>query len=370
MKKILLAFGTRPEAIKMAPVIRALEAHPNLQPVTCVTAQHRHMLDQILGLFDIAPEFDLDLMQPDQDLAKLSARILENLTPVLRQVKPDAVLVQGDTTTTFMAALASFYLQVPVGHIEAGLRTGDLQAPFPEEANRVLTSRLARWHFAPTENNREALIREGIPTDQIHKTGNTVIDALHWMQARIERGESSNETQELLSQFNRPFILVTGHRRESFGHGFESICQALKSVSENHPDLDIVYPVHLNPNVQEPVLRLLGSRPNIHLIDPLGYEPFTALMGRSQLVITDSGGVQEEAPALGKPVLVTRNKTERTEALDAGVRLVGTDQDAIGSEVDRLLNDPSYYQKMSNAVNPYGDGTAASRIAAILGDEL
>lgn len=370
MKKVLLAFGTRPEAIKMAPVIRALEAHPGLQPVTCVTAQHREMLDQILDLFHIAPDFDLDLMQPDQDLARLSARILEHITPVLRKIEPDAVLVQGDTTTTFMAGLASFYLKIPVGHIEAGLRTGDLHSPFPEEANRVLTSRLARWHFAPTANNREVLISEGIPADRVYQTGNTVIDALHWVQSRIRQGVCSDQTHTLLSRFRRPFILVTGHRRESFGSGFESICRALKTLSELHQEVDIIYPVHLNPNIQGPALRLLGRSPNIHLIDPLGYESFTALMDRSLLVITDSGGVQEEAPALGKPVLVTRNKTERTEALNAGVRLVGTDQEAIVSEAIKLLEEPRYYAEMSNAVNPYGDGTAANQIVSILADTI
>ncbi|TVO72414.1 non-hydrolyzing UDP-N-acetylglucosamine 2-epimerase [Sedimenticola selenatireducens] len=370
MKNILVAFGTRPEAIKMAPVIQALKDHPNLHPIVCVTAQHREMLDQTLELFEITPDIDLNLMRPNQGLATLSARILENITPVLVEHQPDAVLVQGDTTTTFMTALASFYQQIPIGHIEAGLRTGDLRAPFPEEANRVLTSHLAQWHFAPTENNKAALLAENIPPEQIFITGNTVIDALLWIQARINRGIYSEQTKALLARRQRPFILVTGHRRESFGQGFEEICQAIKLIAASHPELDIVYPVHLNPNVQEPVERILGNLPNIHLIEPLGYEPFAALMGQCLFVLTDSGGVQEEAPSLGKPVLVMRTKTERTEALKAGVRLVGTDSETIVKAAYQLLNDATHFRQMSTAVNPYGDGTAAIQIVSILAKQL
>lgn len=370
MKNILVAFGTRPEAIKMAPVIQALKDHPDLHPLVCVTAQHREMLDQTLALFDITPDIDLNLMRPNQGLATLSARILENMAPVLAEHRPDAVLVQGDTTTTFMTALASFYQQIPIGHIEAGLRTGDLLAPFPEEANRVLTSRLAQWHFAPTENNKAALLAEQIPPRQIFVTGNTVIDALLWIQERVRQGIFSEQTRALLARHQRPFILVTGHRRESFGQGFEAICQAIKSIAASHPELDIVYPVHLNPNVQEPVTRILRNLSNIQLIEPLGYEPFAALMGQCLFVLTDSGGVQEEAPSLGKPVLVTRNKTERTEALKAGVRLVGTDSEAIVKAADRLLHDATHFKQMSTAVNPYGDGTAANQIVSILARQL
>jgi UDP-N-acetylglucosamine 2-epimerase (non-hydrolysing) len=370
MKNILVAFGTRPEAIKMAPVIQALNDHPDLHPLVCVTAQHREMLDQTLALFDITPDIDLNLMRPNQGLATLSARILESMTPVLVEHQPDAVLVQGDTTTTFMTALASFYQQIPIGHIEAGLRTGDLRAPFPEEANRVLTSHLAQWHFAPTENNKTALLTENIPPEQIFITGNTVIDALLWIQTRISQGIYSEKTRALLARYQRPFILVTGHRRESFGQGFEAICQAIKSIAVSHPEVDIVYPVHLNPNVQEPVERILGNLTNIHLIEPLGYEPFAALMGQSLFVLTDSGGVQEEAPSLGKPVLVMRNKTERIEALKAGVRLVGTDSETIVEAADRLLNDATHFRQMSTAVNPYGDGTAAIQIISILAKQL
>jgi len=355
MRNVLVAFGTRPEAIKMAPVIQALKAHPTLHPIVCVTAQHRQMLDQILALFEIQPDVDLDLMSPNQNLATLSARILSGITPVLTEHRPTAVLVQGDTTTTFTTALAAFYQQIPVGHIEAGLRTGDLSAPFPEEANRVLTSRLAYWHFAPTTNNQAALLAESVPAEHIYVTGNTVIDSLLWIQARINQGLCSKETHNLLKRFKRPFILVTGHRRESFGRGFEGICEALKRIAQQHSKIDIVYPVHLNPNVREPVGRILEDLSNIHLIDPLGYESFVALMGHSLFVITDSGGVQEEAPSLSKPVLVMRDKTERTEALLAGVRLVGTNPEMIVRAVDQLLNNSAHFKQMSTAANPYVD---------------
>jgi len=370
MKKILVVFGTRPEAIKMAPIIQALKAHPMLQPIVCVTAQHRQMLDQILALFEIQPDIDLDLMSPNQDLAILSARILSELTPVLAKHQPAAVLVQGDTTTTFTATLAAFYQQIPVGHIEAGLRTGDLTAPFPEEANRILTSRLARWHFAPTENNQALLLAEAVPAEQIYVTGNTVMDSLLWVQARICRGACSEETRNLLKRFQRPFILVTSHRRENYGQGFEGICEALKHIAKQNPEIDIIYPVHLNPNIQGPIKRTLKNQSNIHLLDPLGYETFTALMGQALFVITDSGGVQEEAPALGKPVLVMRDKTERTEALTAGIRLVGTNPEKIVHAAEQLLSDPAHFKQMSTSDNPYGDGTAAKKIISLLAMHL
>lgn len=370
MKRVMVVFGTRPEAIKMAPVIQALEAHPELEPYVCVTAQHRQMLDHILALFGITPDHDLNLMQPGQDLASLTARIIERLTPVIEAAKPDALLVQGDTTTTFCAALAAFYAKVPVGHIEAGLRTGDKHAPFPEEINRLLTTRLADWHFAPTANNREALLKEGVDAASVHITGNTVIDALLWMKEHLHQGYYQASFADLATRFTRPFILVTGHRRESFGTGFENICQALRQLASNHPELDFIYPVHLNPNVQEPVRRILSEASNIHLIEPQGYESFVYLMDQAHLVLTDSGGVQEEAPSLGKPVLVMRDKTERTEGLDAGVRLVGTSTAKIVAECERLLTDQDHYRAMSEAANPYGDGKAAERIVDLLARHL
>ncbi|MES9855589.1 MAG: UDP-N-acetylglucosamine 2-epimerase (non-hydrolyzing) [Sedimenticola sp.] len=369
MKQILVAFGTRPEAIKMAPIILALKAHPRLHPIICVTAQHRQMLDQVLALFNIVPDYDLDLMRPGQDLAGLSARILEQMSPILKECRPDAVLVQGDTTTVLCAALSAFYQQIPVGHVEAGLRTGDLSSPFPEEANRVLATRLSRWHFAPTPLNRDNLIRDNVAVGAIYETGNTVIDALLWVRERISHNLPA-EVKDILENLKERFILVTGHRRESFGAGFENICRALVTLAARHPEVDIVYPVHLNPNVQEPVQRLLGEYDNIHLIEPQGYEAFVALMDRSHLILTDSGGVQEEAPSLGKPVLVMRDKTERTEGLAGGVRLVGTDSEMIVSETERLLSDADHYYAMATAKNPYGDGTAARRIINILADEL
>ncbi|MES9963899.1 MAG: UDP-N-acetylglucosamine 2-epimerase (non-hydrolyzing) [Candidatus Sedimenticola sp. 20ELBAFRAG] len=370
MAKILVAFGTRPEAIKMAPVIQELKKHPDLQPIVCITAQHREMLDQTLELFGITPDEDLDLMTPGQDLSSLSARILTGMAPIFETHKPDAVLVQGDTTTTFCAALSAFYHRIPVGHIEAGLRTGDLTAPFPEEGNRVLTTRLASWHFTPTDSNRDALLKEGVNSNAVYVTGNTVIDALLWETNRINSGEYDTDTTILLNRFERPFILVTGHRRESFGQGFNDICHAIKQIAGKHPDIDIVYPVHLNPNVQEPVNRILKQAENIHLIQPLGYESFVAMMNKSLFVLTDSGGVQEEAPSLGKPVLVMRDKTERNEALTGGVRLVGTDPQKIVEEAEKLLTDSDHYEKMSTALNPYGDGNAAKRIATILAEHF
>lgn len=366
MKKIMLAFGTRPEAIKMAPLVQALENHPDFEPQVVVTAQHREMLDQILDLFGITPHVDLNLMQPGQTLAALTARIIDQLTPVIGELNPDAILVQGDTTTTFCSALAAFYQDVPIGHVEAGLRTGDIRAPFPEEMNRVLTTRLARWHFAATDNNRQTLLNEGVDAASVFVTGNPVIDALLQVRDRIESGLHSAATRELASQFERPYILVTGHRRESFGDGFESICRAIATLAEQHPELDIVYPVHLNPRVQEPVNRLLGELPNIRLIAPQSYEPFVALMCGATFILTDSGGVQEEAPSLGKPVLVMRDQTERQEGLDGGVRLVGTSEEKILSEAERLISDEAHYKQMAEAINPYGDGTTSKRIVELL----
>ncbi len=366
----MLVFGTRPEAIKMAPLVRALAAHDKLSPIVCLTAQHREMVDQVLELFHIQPEIDLDLMQPGQSLSQLTGRLVTSLEPVMREHRPDAVLVQGDTTSTFCGALSAFYHQIPIGHVEAGLRTGDLSAPFPEEANRVLTTRLANWHFAATEQNRDLLLAERIPADRILVTGNTVIDALFLVRRQIEAGSASPETTALLEKFSRPFILITGHRRESFGPGFERICGAIATLARRFPDRDWVYPVHLNPHVKEPVSRHLGTMENIHLIDPQPYEPFVGLMSEAQAILTDSGGVQEEAPALGKPTLVMREKTERTEGLGGGVCLVGTDTDRIVNEMSRLLTEPEYYQQMATAVSPYGDGTAAEKIVAHLAEQL
>lgn len=370
MKRVLLIFGTRPEAIKLAPLVHAIEAHPKLEAQVCVTAQHREMLDQILELFSITPDADLNLMQPGQSLAGLSARILEKLPAVFEELNPDAAIVQGDTTTTFCSALSAFYADVPIGHVEAGLRTGDIRQPFPEEMNRVLTTRLATWHFPATENNRQTLLGEGIAPENTFVTGNTVIDALLEVRIRIDQGQCSETTSQFISQFDRPYILVTGHRRESFGGGFESICRAIRTLAQEHPEFDIVYPVHLNPNVQEPVKRILGDVQNVRLIDPLGYESFVALMCRSHFILTDSGGVQEEAPSLGKPVLVMRDKTERQEGLEGGVRLVGTSEERILMEAERLIRDELYYRQMAEAINPYGDGTASKQIAEILADQL
>ena len=366
MKKVMTVFGTRPEAIKMAPVIKALTEHPDFESIVCVTAQHREMLDQILGLFDIKPDIDLNVMTQGQQLAGLSAAILQGLSDVFAKNKPDIVLVQGDTTTTFCAALAAFYEKIPVGHIEAGLRTGDIHAPFPEEMNRLLTTRLTTWHFAPTKTNYKNLVQEGVSKDQVFVTGNTVIDALLQINDRIDSGIHGAETTLTLKHTERPFILVTGHRRENFGQGFEDICTALKTIAENHPDLDIIYPVHLNPNVQEPVKKILSGSNNIKLIEPLGYEAFVALLSKALFIITDSGGVQEEAPSLGKPVLVMRDKTERIEGVGSSVRLVGTNKETIINEAEKLINDEVHYNNMANIENPYGDGNAAKTIVDIL----
>lgn len=365
-KKVMVVFGTRPEAIKMAPVVSALRARPGIQTLVAVTAQHRQMLDQVLGLFGIVPDDDLDLMRVNQGLPDLFARILAGMSDVIARRKPDLVLVHGDTSTTFAAALAAFYARVPVGHVEAGLRTGNMGAPWPEEMNRRLVTPLAQLHFAPTVGARGNLRAEGIEEGRIHVTGNTVVDALLHSVARLEGDpELSAKLDANLPSLasTRRMILVTGHRRESFGQGFESIGRALRRIAELD-DIEIVYPVHLNPNVQEPVLRLLGDMPNVHLIAPLDYLPFVQLMRRASLIITDSGGIQEEAPSLGKPVLVMRDVSERPEAVEAGTaRLVGTNPSTIYDAALGLLRSPAAYAAMTHASNPYGDGMAAQRIA-------
>jgi len=373
--KTISVFGTRPEAIKMAPVIKRIKAHPGkFQSVVCVTAQHREMLDQVLSLFEIRPDHDLNIMQAEQDLFDVTCNVLQRLKPVLEKEKPDIVLVQGDTTTTFAASLAAFYSNIPIGHVEAGLRTRNKYAPFPEEINRKVTSCIADLHFAPTEGAKQNLLSEGVTEETIHVTGNTVIDALLEIVERIKT--NSGLEQSLAEQFpfldsSRKLILVTGHRRENFGKGFERICHALKKLGERN-DVQVVYPVHLNPNVQKPVNRILGDCPRIHLVKPLGYLPFVYLMNRSYIIITDSGGIQEEAPSMGKPVLMMRDITERPEAVEAGtVKLVGTDADLIVREAENLLNNQTTYEKMARAHNPYGDGKAAERVVeAIAGMNL
>ncbi len=363
--RILSVFGTRPEAIKMAPVVKVLEASPGIDSAVCVTAQHRDMLDQVLKLFSITPEFDLDIMRDNQDLTHITSAVLTGLGDVLDQYQPDRILVHGDTTTTFAASLAAFYRKIPVGHVEAGLRTGDVFAPWPEEMNRRLCDTIADIYFAPTESAAANLRREGHDPANIVITGNTVIDALLDVTRRLKDDHalqgSLNEQFPFLDPARR-LVLVTGHRRENFGRGFEDICHALADLSAR-PDIQIVYPVHLNPNVREPVNRILKDKTNIHLIEPLNYLPFVYLMDRSFLVITDSGGIQEEAPSLGKPVLVMRDVTERPEAVAAGtVKLVGTDRALIAQECMRLLDDADAYAIMSRAHNPYGDGKASDRI--------
>ncbi|WP_283786884.1 non-hydrolyzing UDP-N-acetylglucosamine 2-epimerase [Bermanella sp. WJH001] len=371
MKKILSVFGTRPEAIKMAPLVKALAAEPSFESKVCVSAQHREMLDQVLELFEIMPDYDLNLMKVGQDLYDITSGVLLGLRDVLTEYQPDLVLVHGDTATTFAATLAAFYQKIPVGHVEAGLRTNNMYSPWPEESNRVLTARLASFHFAPTERNENALLRELVPKDAITITGNTVIDALQWVVNKIE--SSADLKEEILTALQQAglqtqvlvnrYVLVTGHRRENFGEGFENICKALSLLAKSNPDTHFIYPVHLNPNVQEPVKRFLGETTNVHLIQPLGYEPFVYLMQQSYLVLTDSGGVQEEAPGLGKPVLVMRDTTERPEAVEAGtVKLVGTNAALIVKEVQKLLDDEVLYSTMSEAHNPYGDGKASQRI--------
>lgn len=374
MIKVLSVFGTRPEAIKMAPLVNQLKQDSAFDSRVCVTGQHREMLDQVLKLFDITPEYDLAIMKPGQDLYDVTTSILLNIKQVLRDFQPDVVLVHGDTSTTFAAALACYYEKISVGHVEAGLRTGNIYSPWPEEANRKLTGALTRFHFAPTETSAQNLRAENVTPEHIVITGNTVIDALLQVVAKVEQDTTLN--QQFAAQFpfvsaERKMVLVTGHRRESFGGGFEQICAALADIAKAYPDCDIVYPVHLNPNVKEPVYRLLSDVSNVHLIAPQDYLPFVYLMNRSYLVLTDSGGIQEEAPSLGKPVLVMRDTTERPEAVSAGtVKLVGTDRERIVSEVSRLFNDKAYYDSMSFAHNPYGDGQACSRILAALKQAL
>ena len=370
MIKVLSVFGTRPEAIKMAPLVNLLKQQTDIDSRVCVTGQHREMLDQVLQLFNIEPEYDLAIMKAGQDLYDVTTSILLNIKPVLRDFKPDVVLVHGDTSTTFAAALACYYEKIAVGHVEAGLRTGNIYSPWPEEANRKLTGAITRFHFAPTKTSEQNLLNEQVKPADIFVTGNTVIDALLQVVAKIDSDQQLS--QQFAAKFpygqnGRRLILVTGHRRESFGGGFENICAALKQLSQQFADCDIVYPVHLNPNVREPVFRLLSDATNIHLIEPQDYLPFVYLMSRSTLVLTDSGGIQEEAPSLGKPVLVMRDTTERPEAVEAGtVKLVGTDSSVIISEVTKLLTDKAYYDSMSFAHNPYGDGKACQRIAEVI----
>lgn len=368
--KLLSVFGTRPEAIKMAPLALQLARDASFDARVCVTAQHREMLDQVLSLFELSPDYDLNLMQPGQTLPGLTAAILTGMDQVLSEFKPDKVLVHGDTATTFAVTLASYYHRISVGHVEAGLRTGNLYSPWPEEGNRKLTGVIAASHFAPTETARNNLLREGVAPESIVVTGNTVIDALLDVSARLQPGSALEA--DLKQQFgfldgDKRLVLVTGHRRESFGGGFERICEALRRIADANPDVEVLYPVHLNPNVQEPVNRLIGDQPNIHLIEPQDYLPFVYLMNRAHLIITDSGGIQEEAPSLGKPVLVMRETTERPEAVEAGtVKLVGTDTQVICTEVQTLLDDTKAYLRMSRAHNPYGDGKACQRIVHAL----
>ena len=370
MKKILTVFGTRPEAIKMAPLVLALSDDSRFNQKVCVTAQHREMLDQVLELFEIKPDFDLDIMKIGQTLDDITSAILSGLMPVLEDFDPDIVLVHGDTTTTFAASLAAYYQRIKVGHVEAGLRTGNIYSPWPEEANRKLTSTLAYYHFAPTKSSKKNLLKEGVIEDRITVTGNTVIDALFWVREKFKSDQTLSE--RMCSTFSyldpsKRLILVTGHRRESFGRGFERICEALRQIAINHSDVQVLYPVHLNPNVQEPVNKFLKGLDNIFLIEPQQYLPFCYLMDRASIILTDSGGIQEEAPSLGKPVFVMREISERPEAIDEGtVKLLGTDTDLIVSQIDLLLTNPLEYKKMSKAHNPYGDGLACSRILEIL----
>lgn len=370
MKKICCIFGTRPEAIKMAPVVRALRKRNDVVCKVCVTAQHREMLDQVLNVFDIVPDEDFNIMKPNQSLGELTSRLIAKLDCYMANERPDAVLVQGDTTTVLAGAIASFYHKIPIGHVEAGLRTWNLYSPWPEEANRVLTTRLAHWHFAPTEKSRANLLREGVSDSSIFVTGNTVIDALHWAR-EIVRTKSPviSDLPTQVTADGQRFVLITGHRRENFGEGFEQICRAIAKCAADFPQVQFVYPVHLNPHVQEPVNRILGHLvgKNVHLIKPLGYLEFVALMDRATFVLTDSGGVQEEAPSIGKPVLVMRDTTERPEAVEAGgVRLVGADVDRICAGVRELLTDAGAFSRMAWAHSPYGDGNAAERIAEIV----
>lgn len=372
--KVLTVFGTRPEAIKMAPLTIKLAEQEGIDARVCVTAQHREMLDQVLGLFEITPEYDLNIMKPGQDLTDVTTNILQGIKPILADFKPDVVLVHGDTATTFATSLAAYYQQIAVGHVEAGLRTGNIYSPWPEEANRKLTGAITTYHFAPTETSQQNLLNEAVAQENITVTGNTVIDALLDVSAKLKNDTAlNNEMAERFSFLNKDkkLILVTGHRRESFGGGFERICKALAYTAEQHPGCQIVYPVHLNPNVQEPVNRLLKGVPNITLIEPQDYLPFVYLMNQAHIILTDSGGIQEEAPSLGKPVLVMRDTTERPEAVSAGtVKLVGTDVDKITTSLNQLLTDEKAYEEMSFAHNPYGDGKACERIIEVLREKV
>ena len=382
MKTVLLVFGTRPEAIKMAPLVKTLQSRPDVfRTVVAVTGQHRQMLDQVLRIFDITPDYDLDIMQANQDLYDVTSRVLVGMRDVVCDVKPDVVLVHGDTTTSTAAALAAFYQQIPVGHVEAGLRTNNIYSPWPEEMNRQLTGRIATYHFAPTPLSKSNLLRENVAESRILVTGNTVIDALYMVLDKIKNDavleaqlreilvNAGYDTSRL--QSDRRLVLITGHRRENFGDGFISMCTAIRDLAAKYPNVDFVYPMHLNPNVRKPIHEVfgedLGAYPNLFFIEPLEYLSFVYLMEQSSVVLTDSGGIQEEAPGLGKPVLVMRDTTERPEALESGtVHLVGTDYNRITAEVSTLLDDPVAYQRMSQAVNPYGDGQACNRIAGFL----
>lgn len=374
MKKILVVFGTRPEAIKMAPLVQALKADARFDTRVCVTGQHREMLDQVLRLFSIRPEYDLSVMKPGQNLTSITCDILGGVGKILDELRPDIVLVHGDTATTMATSLSAFYHQIAVGHVEAGLRTGNMKSPWPEEANRRITGVLADYHFAPTQRAADNLLAEGVPSDRIVITGNTVIDALFDVVEKLATApELAAECRSIcnLPRGDRRIVLVTGHRRENFGTTFERICEALRDIARRFPDVDIVYPVHLNPNVRAPVNRILAGIDNVLLIEPLDYLPFVYLMNASHIILTDSGGIQEEAPSLGKPVLVMRDTTERPEAVAAGVvKLVGTDYDAIVDAATELLTDQSAYEAMSIAQNPYGDGKACARIVTDLAERL
>ena len=381
MKKVLLVFGTRPEAIKMAPLVKKFQEDPEFQTLVCVTAQHREMLDQVLDIFDIKPDYDLNIMKQGQDLYDITSRVLLGLRDVLNETNPDVVLVHGDTTTSTAAALAAFYKQIPVAHVEAGLRTNNIYSPWPEEMNRRITGRIATYHLAPTELSRQNLLKENVDNQNIIITGNTVIDALLWVVNKIKSDANLADTLQINIKNNgydidriedkRKLVLITGHRRENFGEGFRNICNAIKTLSIKYPDVDFVYPMHLNPNVRKPIAEIFGNDKdksgNTFFIEPLDYLNFVFLMEKADIILTDSGGIQEEAPSLGKPVLVMRDNTERPEALEAGtVKLVGTDYDKIVNEVSQLLDNEESYNKMSKAVNPYGDGSACKRIVDFL----
>ena len=381
-KRIMLVFGTRPEAIKMAPLVKEFQKYPDrYQTIVCVTGQHREMLDQVLHIFDIHPDYDLNIMKQGQDLYDVTARVLTGMRDVLKEAQPDVVLVHGDTTTSTAAALAAFYQQIPVGHVEAGLRTNNIYSPWPEEMNRQITGRIATYHFSPTPLSQQNLLKEGVNKEQIVVTGNTVIDALYMVVDKIKQDkELDAELEKVLQQsgydvnrlsHGKRMVLITGHRRENFGEGFLSMCRAIQALTQKYPDVDFVYPMHLNPNVRKPIHQVFGedlaNLGNMFFIEPLEYLSFVYLMEKSTIVLTDSGGIQEEAPGLGKPVLVMRDTTERPEALEAGtVKLVGTNYDKIVSEVSALLENEAYYNEMSQAVNPYGDGKACGRIVATL----